>query len=45
MYFLKDQKVLKSLVTTKILLRKKPNSLKKNVKRSAFPKFVTVFYL
>ena len=45
MYFLIFQKVLKSLVTIKILLRKKPNSLKKNVKRSAFPKLVTVFYL
>ena len=45
MYFLKNQKVLKSLVTIKILLRKKPKKQKKNVKRSAFPKLVTVFYL
>ena len=43
MYFLKDQKVPKNLITTKISLRKKPNSLKKNVKRSIFPRLILVF--
>ena len=32
MYFLRDQKIPKNLVTTKISLRKKLNSLKKNSK-------------
>ena len=36
MYFLKDQKVPKNLITTKISLRKKLNSLKKNAKRAFF---------
>ena len=36
MYFLKDQKVPKNLVTTKISLRKKLNSLKKNAKGAFF---------
>ena len=44
MYFLKDQKVPKNLVTTKISLRKKTNSLKKNAKRSIFPKLIIVFF-
>ena len=45
MYFLKDQKVPKNLITTKISLRKKLNSLKKNAKKSIFPKLITIFYL
>ena len=45
MYFLKDQKVPKNLVTTKISLRKKSDSLKKNTKKSIFPKLITVFFL
>ena len=45
MYFLKDQKVPKNLVTTKISLRKKSNLLKKNAKESIFPKLITIFFL
>ena len=44
MYFLRDQKVPKNLVTTKISLRKKLNSLKKNTKRSIFPKLIIIFF-
>ena len=44
MYFLRDQKVPKNLVATKISLRKKLNSLKKNAKRSIFPKLIIVFF-
>ena len=44
MYFLRDQKVPKNLVATKISLRKKLNLLKKNTKRSIFPKLIIVFF-
>ena len=44
MYFLRDQKVPKNLVATKISLRKKLNSLKKNTKRSIFPKLIIIFF-
>ena len=44
MYFLRDQKVPKNLVATKISLRKKLNSLKKNAKRSIFPKLIIIFF-
>ena len=44
MYFLRDQKVPKNLVATKISLRKKLNSLKKNAKRSIFPKLIIFFF-
>ena len=44
MYFLISQKVPKNLVATKISLRKKLNLLKKNTKRSIFPKLIIVFF-